>query len=151
MHSNGPQIQPAFAAARVKHTPQRHASTGTTSAAHSTARAPLQPHLHFLHATPRHTLHHHLSPAPRHVHHVHIGTLSDQSQARERHKEQHEAHSTTRTILRENGAEGRQRGLPTAQLLRKQPRLGLEELEQAHEWRAKLRGRLQLAVDDEVN
>jgi hypothetical protein len=37
------------------------------------------------------------------------------------------------------------------QSLRKQLRLGLEELKRAHEWRAKLRGRLQLAVDDEVN
>jgi hypothetical protein len=41
--------------------------------------------------------------------------------------------------------------LPTVQSLRKQPRLGLEELERANEGRAKLRGRLQLAVDDEVN
>jgi hypothetical protein len=41
--------------------------------------------------------------------------------------------------------------LPTVQSLRQQPRLGLEELERAHDLRAKLRGRLQLAVDDEVD
>ena len=41
--------------------------------------------------------------------------------------------------------------MPTVQSLRKQPRLGLEELEREHDWRAKLRGRLQLAVGDEGN
>ena len=67
--------------ARVKHT--AHASTGTTSAAHSTARAPLQQHLHFLHATPRHTLHDPRSPAPRRpVHHVHTGRRGGQSKRR---------------------------------------------------------------------
>jgi hypothetical protein len=65
------------------------ASSGTASAAHSTARAPLQPHLHFLQATPRHTLHHHLSP-PRHAGHAHIGRRSGQSMARERHTGGHE-------------------------------------------------------------
>jgi hypothetical protein len=83
MRSNGPENQPEFPAARVNHT--AHASTGAPSAADSTARAPLQPHLHFLHATPRHTLHRHLSPAPRHEGHVHIGRRSGQSLARGRH------------------------------------------------------------------
>jgi hypothetical protein len=41
--------------------------------------------------------------------------------------------------------------LPTVQSLRKQPRLSLKELERAHDWRAKLRGRLQLAVGNEVD
>ena len=62
MRSNAPQNHLPFPAARVKHT--AHASTGTTSAAHSTARAPLMPHLHqFAHATPRHTLHHQQKPS----------------------------------------------------------------------------------------
>ena len=155
MRSNAPQNQPAFAAARVKHT--AHASTGTTSAAHSTARAPLQPHLHFfvplqhhlhfLHATPRHTLHHHLSPAPRHVRHVHIGRRSGQSLARERHAAEHEAHSPTRRTFRDNAAEGRQRLLPT--VMRKKTLVAFDELERAHDCRAKLFGRLQLAIGDE--
>ena len=46
-HINGPENQQAFAAERVKDT--QHASTGMVCAAHSIARAPLQPHLHFLH------------------------------------------------------------------------------------------------------
>ena len=90
MRSNKPQNLPPFPAARVKHT--AHASTGTTSAAHSTARAPLQPHLHSLQATPRHTLHHRLSPAPRHEGRVHVGRRSGQSLARECHTSQHEGH-----------------------------------------------------------
>jgi hypothetical protein len=94
-------------------------STGTTSAAQSTARAPLQPHLHSLHATPRHTLHHHLSPAPRHEGHVHIGRRGGKSLARERHTAEHEAHSPTRRTLRDNAAEGRQRLLP--KVVRKKP------------------------------
>ncbi len=127
-----------------------HASTGTTSAAHSTARAPLQPHLHSLYATPRHTLHYPGSPAPRRlVDHVHTGRRGGQSLARERHTAEHAAYSPTRTIYRENGAEGRQRCLPTVQSLRKKPRLGLDELERAHDLRAKLRGRLQFAVGNE--
>ena len=142
MRSNAPQNQPPFPAARVKHT--AHASTGTTSAAHSTARAPLQQHLHFLHATPRHTLHHHLSPAPRHVGHVRIGRRSDQSLARERHTAEHEAHSPTRRTFRDNAAEGRQRLLPT--VMRKKPLVAFEELERAHDLHAR---RLQLAVGDE--
>ena len=91
----------------VKHT--AHSSTGTTSAAHTTARAPLLPHLHSPHATPRHTLHHHFSPEPRTVHHVHIGRRGGQSTARGRHTAENEAHSTAFTIFHENGAEGRQR------------------------------------------
>ena len=143
MCSNAPQNQPPFPAARVKYT--AHASTGTTSAAHSTARAPLQPHLHFLHATPRHTLHHHLSPAPRHVGHVRIGRRSGQSLARERHAGEHEAHSPTRRTFRDNAAEGRQRWLPT--VMRKKPLLAFDEFEHAHDLRAKLLGRRQLAAD----
>ena len=147
MRSNAPQNQQPFPAARVKHT--AHASTGTTSAAHSTARAPLQQHLHFLHATPRHTLHHHLSPAPRHVGHVHIGRRSDQSLARERHTAEHEAHSPTRRTFRDNAAEGRQRWLPT--VMRKKPLLAFDEFEHAHDLRAKLLGRLQYAAGDDDN
>ncbi len=142
MRSNAPQNQPPFPAARVKHTV--HASTGTTSAAHSTARAPLQQHLHFLHATPRHTLHHHLSPAPRHVGHVHIGRRSGQSLAHERHAGEHEAHSPTRRTFRGNAAEGRQLWLPT--VMRKKPLVAFDELERAHDLLAKFLGRLQLAV-----
>ena len=85
MRSNGPENQPAFAAARVKHTAQ--ASSGRSSAVHSTARAPLQPHLHFPHATPRHTLHYRpfLFPAIRRpVEHDHTGRRCDQSTARSR-------------------------------------------------------------------
>ena len=92
------------------------------------ARA-LQPHLHFPRATPRHTLHHQLSPAPRTVRHAYIGRRGGQSTARERHTAENVAHSTARTILRENKAEGRRRCLPTVQSLRKQPRLGLDVLE----------------------
>jgi hypothetical protein len=131
--------------ARVKHT--AHASTGTTSAAHSTARAPLQPHLHFLHATPRHTLHNHFSPAPRHVGHVRIGRRSGQSLARERHTGEHEAHSPTWRAFRDNAAEGRQRLLLT--VMRKKTLLAFNELERALDLLAKLLGRLQLAVGDD--
>ena len=147
MRSNAPQNQQPFPAARVKHT--AHASTGTTSAAHSTARAPLQQHLHFLHATPRHTLHHHLSPAPRHVGHVHIGRRSDQSLARERHAGEHAAQSPARGIFRDNRGEGRQLWLPT--VMRKKPLVVLEKLELAgyDDLTAKLRGRLQYAVGNE--
>jgi hypothetical protein len=148
MRSNGPENQPAFPAARVKHT--AHASTGAPSAAHITARAPQQQHLHFLHASPRHTLHHHLSPAPPHVRHVHIGRRSGQSLARERHTGEHEAHSPTRRTFRDNAAEGRQRLLPT--VMRKKPlvNVALDELERALNLRAKFLGRLQLAaVDDD--
>jgi hypothetical protein len=90
------------------------------------------------------------------VGHVHIGRSSGQSLARERHAGEHEAHSPTptRRIFREVGAEGRQRCLPTLlaalRSLRKQPRLGLDELEWVLNLRAKLRGRQQLAVGDEV-
>ncbi len=146
MRSNAPQNQPMFAAARVKHT--AHASTGTTSAAHCTARALLQPHLHFFHATPRHTLHHHLGPAtPLAVLHVHIGRRSGQSLAREHHAAEHDAHSPTRRTLINNGAKGRQRLLPKAML--KKPLLVLDEHERTLDLRAKLRGQLQYAVNDE--
>jgi hypothetical protein len=99
--------------------------------AQRTARAPLQQHLHSPHATPRHTLHHHLSPAPRLVRHVRIGRRSDQSLARERHTGEHEAHSPTRRIFRDNAAEGRQRWLPT--VMRKKPLLAFDEFEHAHD------------------
>jgi hypothetical protein len=125
IRSNAPQNQPPFPAARVKHT--AHASTGTTSAVHSTERAPLQPHLHFLHVTPRHTLHYPRSPAPRRpVHHVHTGRRSGQSTARERHTGDNEAHSPTRRTFRDNAAEGRQRLLPTA--MSEKPRLVFDEI-----------------------
>ena len=145
MRSNAPQTQPPFPAARVKHT--AHASTGTTRAAHSAARAQLQQHLHFLHATPRHTLHHHLSPAPRHVGHVRIGRRSGQSLARERHTGEHEAHSPTRRTFRDNAAEGRLRWLPT--VISKKTLLEVEELERALDVSVNLLGRLQYAVGDE--
>ncbi len=110
MRSDRPGNLPAFAAARVKHT--AHASTGTTSAAHSTARAPLQQHLHFLHATPRHTLHYPRSPAPRRpVHHVHTGRRSGQSTARGRHTREHSAQSTARGKIADDITEGRRRFL----------------------------------------
>jgi hypothetical protein len=125
----------------------------TSNTQHNTSRAPLQLHLHSLHATPRHTLHNHLSPAPHTVRHVHIGRRGGQSTARERHTGEHEAHSPTRRIFNENGAEGQQRLLPadfvTPRSLHKKLRLGLQELERALDLRAKLRGRPQLAVGDE--
>ena len=153
MRSNGPENQPQFPAARVKHT--AYASTGTTrekNAAHSTSRAPLQPHLHSSHATPRHTLNHHLSPAPRHVGHVHIGRRSSQSLARERHAGEHEAHSPERRTFRDNGAEGQQRLLPTE--MRKKTLLAFDELERlhhTHDVSVKLLGRQHFAVGDDDN
>ena len=152
MRSNAPQNQQPFPAARVKHT--AHASTGTTSAAHSTARAPLQQHLHFLHATPRHTLHYPRSPAPRRpVHHVHTGRRGGQSTARGRHAAAHDAHWHTRRKLREHVAEGRRRFFPMPlhawRLPREEPRRRLHELERAHDVSVKLLARLQLAVGDE--
>ena len=108
----------------------------------------LQQHLHFLHATPRHTLHHHLSPAPRHVGHGHIGRRSGQSLARECHTAEHEAHSPARRTFPDNAAEGRQRLLPT--VMRKKPLVAFDELERAHDVSAKLLGRLQYAVGDEM-
>jgi hypothetical protein len=114
------------------------------TAQHSTARAPLQPHLHFLHATPRHTLHHHFSPAPRHVH---IGRRGGQSLAHKRHTGEHETHSPTRRTFRDNAAVGRQRLLPT--VMREKPLLAFDELERALDLRAKLLGRLQYAIVDE--
>jgi len=82
------------------------------------------------------------------VGHVHIGRRSDQSLARERHTGEHDAHSPTRRTFRDNAAEGWQRLLPT--VMRKKPLLAFEEIARAHDLRAKLLGRLQLAVDDEV-
>jgi hypothetical protein len=146
MQSNAPQNQLALAAERVKHTAQ--ASTGTTSAAHSTARAPLQPHLHFLHATPRHTLHHHLNPDPWHAGHVHIGRRKGKSLAHERRTGQHETHSPTRRTFRDYGAKGRQRSLPTVML--KKPLLAFDDIDRALDLRAKLLWRRQL-VDVGVN
>jgi hypothetical protein len=109
LRSNGPQTQPPFPAARVKHT--AHTNSGTTSEAHSTARVPLQPHLQSSHATPRHTLFHYLSPAPQLAGNVHTGGRSDQSMARGRHTGENEAHSpqTPWSIFHKNGAEGWQR------------------------------------------
>jgi hypothetical protein len=76
---------------------------------------------------------------------VHIGRRGGQStdrSRRDRHRAEHvDAHSTTRTIVHENGAEGRQRCLPTVQSLRKRPRLGLDVLKRGDNLRAKLRGR----------
>jgi hypothetical protein len=64
--------------------------------------------------------------------------------ARERHTAEHGAHSPTRRTFRDNAAEGRQRLLPT--VMRKKPLLAFDELERVHDLRAKLLGRLQLAV-----
>ena len=154
MRSNAPQNQLAFPAARVKRTAQ--ASSGRRSAVHSTARAPLQPHLHFLHATPNHTLHHRPFPEiSRPVEHVHTSRRWDQSTARSRHASEHYAHWHTRGKLGEHVTEGQRRFLmvPTPldawQLPREEPRRGLHELERALDLRAKLRGRQEIAVDDE--
>jgi hypothetical protein len=81
------------------------------------------------------------------VGHVRIGRRSGQSLARERHAGEHEAHSPTRRTFRDNAAEGQQRLLPT--VMRKIPLLEFDALERAHDLRAKLLGRLQLAVGDE--
>ena len=152
MRSNAPQNQPPFPAARVKHT--AHARAGMTSAAHSTARAPLQPHLHSPHATPRHTLHCPPSPALRRpVHHVHTGRRGDQSTARSRHAAAHDAHRHTRRKLRERVAEGQRRFFPMPlhawRLPREEPHRRLHELERALDLRAKLLRQLQLAAADE--
>ena len=123
---------------------------------HSTARAPLQPHLHFPHATPRHTLHYRPFPQIRRpVEHADTGRRWDQSTARSRHASEHYAHWHTRGKLGEHVTEGQRRFLmvPTPldawQLPREEPRRGLHELERALDLRAKLRGRQEIAVDDE--
>ncbi len=103
MRRNRPQTQPPFPAAvlhvytRVKHTVQ--ASTGITSAAHSSARAPLQPHLYFLHATPRHTLHYPRSPAPRRPGPVEITYTPAGAVASRRHAVATQPHMTVRRAL----------------------------------------------------
>jgi hypothetical protein len=152
MRSDAPQNQPAFAAAHVKY--REDASSGTTSAAHSTARAPLQPHLYSPHLTPRHTLHYPPSTAPcRPVDHVHTGRRGGQSTARGRHAAAHDAHWHTRRQLREHVAEGQRRffqmPLHAGRLSREEPRRRLYELDQALDVSVKLLGRLQLAVGDE--
>jgi hypothetical protein len=81
------------------------------------------------------------------VRHVRIGRRSDQSLARERHTAEHDAHSPTRRTFRDNGAEGRQRLLPT--VMRKKPLLAFDDFEHAHDLRAKLLGRLQYAAGDD--
>jgi hypothetical protein len=81
------------------------------------------------------------------VGHVHIGRRSGQSTARSRHTGENEAHSLTRSIFHENAAEGRERLLPM--VMRKKTLLAFDELEHAHDLRAKLLGRLQYAVGDE--
>ena len=73
-----------------------------------------------------------------------IGRRSGQSLARERHTGEQEAHSPTRRTFRDNAAEGRQRWLPT--VIHKKPLQAFDELERALDLRAKLLGRLQLAV-----
>ncbi len=109
--------------------------------------------LHSPHATPRHTLHHQLSPAPHPAEHVHLGRRSGQSLARDRNTTEHEAHLHAGRIIHENGAEGRQRFLPTVLKARRSSRekirLGFDELDGALDLRAKLRGRLQAAVGEE--
>jgi hypothetical protein len=80
------------------------------------------------------------------VGHVRIGRRSDQSLARERHTEEHQAHLPTRKKIRDNAAEGGQQ----ATVMRKKTLLAFDELERAHDLRAKLLGRLQLAVGDDV-
>jgi hypothetical protein len=149
IREDGPENWPAFPEARVKHTAR--ASSGATSAAHSTAHAPLQPHLHFLHATPRHTLHYPRSPAPRPV--GHVGRRGGQSLARERHTGENEAHSPTRRTFSDNAAEGWQLLMPTVlpawRSLRKKTRLCIDETERTHDLRAKLRWRQQFAAGEE--
>jgi hypothetical protein len=142
---------------RQTHSARKHwFFTGTTSAAHSTARAPLQPHLNSPYTTPRHTLHYPRSPAPhRLAEHVHTGRRGGQSTARDRHAAKHEAHWHTRGKLREHeiDGEGRWCFLPMPlhawRSLREEPRRRLHELERTLDLRAKLRGRLQFAVGDE--
>jgi hypothetical protein len=78
---------------------------------------------------------------------VHIGRRSGQSLARERHTGEHEAHSPTRRTFRDIAAERQQRLLPT--VMRKKPLRAFDELERAHDLRAKLIGRLQYTVGDD--
>ena len=153
MRGNTPENYPAFAAARVKH--KRQAIIGTitsNTAAFSTARAPLQQHLHFLHATPRHTLHYPPSPARRRpVHHVHTGRRGSQSMARGRSAAAHDAHWNTRQKLREHVSKRRRRHFPmplqAGRLPRKEPLLDHDKFEWALDVRVKLLRGLQLAVE----
>jgi hypothetical protein len=136
------------------HTHKAHASTSTTSAAHSTARAPLQQHLHSPHATPRHTIYDPPSPAPRRpVHHVHTGGSGGQSTACGSHAAAHDAHWHTRRKLRQHVTEGRRRffsiTLHASRLPRKKTHCSLRELESTLDLRAKLHGRQQFAVGNE--
>jgi CRISPR/Cas system endoribonuclease Cas6 (RAMP superfamily) len=126
----------------------------TTGRANITARAPLQQHLHFLHATPHHKLHYPRSPAPRRpVHHVHTGDRGGQSTARGRQAAAHVADCHTRRKLRQHVTEGRRRlfsmPLHAWRLQSEEPRRRLYELERAHDESVKLLARLQLAVGDE--
>ena len=71
---------------------------------------------------------------------------SGQSLARERHTGEHEAHSPTRRTFRDNAAVGQQRLLPT--VIHKNPLVELDALERRFlDWREKLLGRRQYAVD----
>ena len=86
-------------------------------AAHSTARKPVQPHLHSSHAIPRHTLHHTHSPAPHHAAaHIHICRCSGQSLARGCNTAEHESHWHAYRNFGERVAKGQQRFLPMARV-----------------------------------
>ena len=120
-----------------------------------TARAPLQQHLHFLHATPRHALHNPRSTTshPYLPYHAHTGRRGDESTARGQHAAAHDAHWHTRRKLCGHVTEGRRRFFPmplrTWRLPLEEERRRLHEHEWPFDLRAKLCGRLQLAVGDE--
>jgi hypothetical protein len=81
------------------------------------ARSPLQPHLHFHHTTPRHTLHHHLSPAAQHTALRDMMCVSEGAVASRWHANatqgSMEAHSPTQRSFRDNAIEVQQCLLPT--------------------------------------
>ena len=83
----------------------------------------------------------------------HLHFLPSKSTARGRHAAAHDAQWHTRRKLREHVTEGRRWFFPlplhSRRLPRAEPRCRLHELERVHNWRAKLRGRLQCAVGDE--
>ena len=74
--------------------------------------------------------------------------------ARSRHAAAHDAHWHTRRKLRQHVTEGRRwfftGALAERRLLRENPRHGLDKIERALDFSAKLLRRLQFAVGDEV-
>ena len=160
MRSNAPQNQPPFPGCSTRQTHSaRNQWHDKRSAQHSTRAAAAcdkqhdQPcdNMHFLHATPRHTLHHHLSPAPRHVGHVHIGRA--RAVAIRWHANATQGSMTRTRPHGENSVTTQPRGSSAScPVMRKKTLLAFDELERAHDLRSKLHGRQQLAaIGDDDN